>query len=225
MIRIFIGFDRNEIVAFHVLSNSLHRHASRPVSITPLMLSQMRDSFVRERDPMQSTDFALSRFMVPYLCEYTGWALFMDCDMLCFEDVAKLWDLRRDEYAVMCVKHDYTVKKDTKFLGQAQVKYEKKNWSSVMLFNCAKCTALTPDYVNTATGLQLHQFKWLDSEDQIGSLPREWNYLVGYYPYKPDVCNVHYTDGGPYFDSYRDCDYADEWRRELEMCTYAKPEE
>ena len=31
-----------------------------------------------------------------------------------------------------------------------------------MLMNCRKCTTLTPDYVNKASGLELHQFKWLE---------------------------------------------------------------
>jgi hypothetical protein len=217
MIRIFIGYDHNETVAFHVLCNSIHRHASQPVSITPLMLSQLRGTFHRERDPKQSTDFAFSRFMIPSLCEFQGWAIFTDCDFLCFDDIAKLWELRDDRYAVMCVKHNYEVHGDTKFLGQVQTRYEKKNWSSMMLLNCAKCTALTPEYVNAATGLQLHQFKWLESEELIGEVPKEWNYLVNTYPRKDDVHLVHYTDGGPYFHEYANCDYAPEWFAELKL--------
>lgn len=221
MIRVFIGFDPREAVAFHVLSHSIHRHASAPVSIAPLMLTQLASSFTRERDPKQSTDFAFSRFMIPKLCDYSGWAIFLDCDMLCFSDFAKLWALRDDRYAVMCVKHQYEVSKDVKFLGQVQTKYEKKNWSSVMLFNCDKCKALTPEYVNTATGLQLHQFKWLESDDLIGEIPKEWNYLEGYYPKSPDAHVVHYTDGGPYFHEYATCDYAAEWFLEKELMTHA----
>ena len=222
MIRVFIGFDPREAVAFHVLGHSIHRHATEPVSITPLMLSQLASSFSRERDPKQSTDFAFSRFMIPSLCDYSGWAIFLDCDMLCFADFAKLWALRDDRYAVMCVKHEYEVAKDIKFLGQVQTKYEKKNWSSVMLFNCAKCKALTPEYVNSATGLQLHQFKWLESEELIGSIPKGWNHLVGYYPKTPDVQVVHYTDGGPYFHEYATCDYGAEWFLERDLMMHAE---
>ena len=127
---------------------------------------------------------------------YQGWALFMDCDMLMFEDVAELWRMRDDSKAIQVCKHDYTPKEDTKFLGQVQTKYEKKNWSSVMLMNCKKCTTLTPDYVNKAKGLELHQFKWLEGDHLIGDLPLEWNWLVGEYEYKDDVKNVHYTKGG-----------------------------
>jgi hypothetical protein len=119
--------------------------------------------------------------------------------------------LADDRYAVMCAKHDYIPKNDIKFLGHTQTKYEKKNWSSVLLFNNAKCKALTPDYVNTATGLQLHQFKWLGNDELIGSLPLKWNHLVAEYDKIEDPALVHYTVGGPYFAEYSDCDYAKEW--------------
>lgn len=219
MIRVFIGYDSRVPILHHVASNSIHRHASEPVSIAPIMLSQLEGVFTRERNALQSTEFSFSRFLVPYLCGFEGWALFMDNDMICKDDIAKLWELRDDRYSVMCVKHDYTVEDGTKFLGEKQTKYEKKNWSSVMLFNCAKCTALTPDYVNSASGLQLHQFKWLESEEQIGELPKEWNYLVGVYPEKDEVGLVHYTEGGPYYDGYQDVDYAGDWTSEYESMT------
>jgi len=213
MIRVFIGFDPRETVAFHVLSQSIHDRASEPVSITPLMLSQLRESMWRERNPLQSTDFSFSRFLVPYLCGFEGWAIFMDCDMLVLDDMANLWKLRDGDFAVQVVKHDHRPKEETKFLGATQTKYEKKNWSSVMLFNNEKCTALTPDYVNSASGLDLHRFNWLDSDELIGDIPHRWNRLVGYDDPVPvvQVSNLHYTIGGPYFDDYRDTDYADEW--------------
>jgi hypothetical protein len=211
MIRVFIGFDARETVAFHVLSHSIHKRASEPVAIAPLSLSQLGGVFKRERNPLQSTDFSFSRFLTPYLCDYQGWALFLDCDMLFLDNIAKLWALRDDRYAVMVVKHDYVPKEESKFLGAVQTKYQKKNWSSVMLFNCSKCKTLTPDYVNTASGLELHQFKWLSSEDEIGELPVRWNHLVGEYDHAKDAGNVHYTIGGPYFSEYKNCDYASEW--------------
>ena len=127
-------------------------------------------------------------------------------------DTPLLWALRDDKYAVMVVKHDYVPKEEVKFLGAVQTKYQKKNWSSVVLFNNAKCKALTPEYVNTATGLELHQFKWLADESLIGEIPQRWNHLVGEYDYDDQAGNVHYTIGGPYFTEYSDCDYADEWR-------------
>ena len=213
MIRIFIGFDPRETIAFHVMSQSIHARASEPVSITPLMLSQLDGLMWRERTPLQSTEFSFSRFLVPYLCNYQGWASFMDCDMLILDDIANLWKLRSDAISVQVDKHDHQPKETIKFLGQKQTKYEKKNWSSVMLFNNAKCTALSPDYVNTATGLELHRFKWLDSDVLIGDIPHRWNRLVGYDETLPtnQVSNLHYTIGGPYFDDYQDTDYAGEW--------------
>jgi hypothetical protein len=184
------------------------------VSVTPLVLSQLASIFTRERNALQSTDFAFSRFLTPYLSGYSGWSLFTDCDMLVLDDVAKLWALREDRYAVMVVKHDHRPREAVKFLGQTQTAYPKKNWSSVMLFNNARCRTLTPQYVNTATGLELHQFKWLADDALIGALPGRWNHLVGYDPPSRDVSLVHYTLGGPYFEEYRDCEYAEEWRRE-----------
>ena len=141
--------------------------------------------------------------------------------MLVLDDIAKLWAMRDDRYALMCVKHDYVPKEDTKFLGEKQTKYAYKNWSSVMMFNCAKCTALTPEFVNTASGLQLHQFKWLDSDEQIGEIPRRWNHLVGVSDPLEDPALVHYTIGGPYFEQYADCEYSTEWFQERDDMLYA----
>jgi hypothetical protein len=210
---VFIGFDSKEVLAYHVLCQSILDRASIPVAFTPIALNNLGGIFTRERNQLQSTEFSFSRFLAPYLSGYEGWSLFLDCDMLFRRDIAELWALRDDAFAVMCCKHDYEPKEETKFLGQVQTKYEKKNWSSVMLFNNAECTALSADYVNSATGLQLHQFKWLDSDDRIGSLPLAWNHLVGVYDYDPAAANVHFTEGGPYFADYADSDYADEWFR------------
>lgn len=211
MIRVFIGFDPRETVAWHVLSHSILARASEPVSLIPLSLQNLGGLMTRERNPLQSTDFSFSRFLTPYLSGYEGWSLFMDCDMLVLDDIAKLWALRDDRYAVMCVKHDHRPEETTKFLGAPQTAYGKKNWSSVMLFNNARCRALTPEYVNTASGLELHQFKWLESDELIGGLPKRWNHLVGYEPAQAGMSNVHFTIGGPYFEEYRGCEYASEW--------------
>ena len=219
MIRVFIGFDPRESVAFHVLSQSIHARASQPVSIAPIMLSQLHGLMTRARDPLQSTDFSFSRFLTPFLCDYQGWAIFMDCDMLVLDDIVKLWGLRDENYAVQVVKHDHIPKEDTKFLGSAQTRYEKKNWSSVMLLNCAKCKMLTPDYVNTASGLDLHRFHWLDGDHLIGDIPHSWNHLVAYDPSKPttEISNLHFTSGGPYFNEYHNTEYADEWINEKDQ--------
>ena len=222
MIRIFIGFDPREAVAFSVLAHSIHARASEPVAIAPLMLSQFQGVYRRERNALQSSDFSFSRFLTPSLCGYEGWAIFMDCDMLVMDDIARLWALRDDRYAVQVVKHVHVPREDVKFLGEKQTKYEKKNWSSVMLMNCARCTALTPEYVNSATGLELHQFKWLQSDALIGELPHEWNHLVGYDAPASRVSLAHFTIGGPYFSEYRDCEYAREWFAERDAMLRAE---
>jgi hypothetical protein len=175
---VFIGWDPHESIAASVLAHSIQRRSSKPVAITEIRLGQLKDVFSRTRHPLQSTEFSFSRFLVPYLCNYEGFGIFMDCDMLCQGDIAELWAMRDPDKAVQVVKHDYQPKEATKFLNQPQTLYAKKNWSSVIIFNNAKCQALTPEYVNTATGLELHQFKWLGSDDEIGDLPERWNYLV-----------------------------------------------
>jgi len=211
MINIFIGYDSKEKVAFSTLSYSILKNSTKPISITPIYLNNIKDDFVRERNNLSSTEFSFSRFIIPHLMNYQGWALFMDCDMLMKADVSELWRLRDDRYAVQVCKHDYTPKEKTKFLGQTQTAYPKKNWSSVMLMNCKKCTQLTPNYVNRASGLELHQYKWLEGDHLIGELPLEWNWLVGEYEHKEDVKNVHYTKGGPWFEEYKNCDYSQDW--------------
>ena len=210
-IRIFIGFDPRETVAWHVLCHSILARASRPVSFTPLALNHLESCFWRERDPLQSTDFSFTRFLTPYLSGYEGWSLFMDCDMLVRADISELWDLRDDRYAVMCVKHDHRPREEVKFLGALQTAYGKKNWSSVMLFNNSRCRVLDPPYVNSASGLELHQFKWLEGDELIGALPKGWNHLVGHDEPDPAAHNVHFTTGGPYFKEYEKVEHARDW--------------
>jgi hypothetical protein len=219
---IFIGYDRDEVVAYHVLCQSILETTSRPVRFTPLRIENLRGVFERERTSSQSTEFAFSRFLTPYLSNYAGWSLFMDCDMLVRADIADLFALADDRFAVMACQHDYVPRDDMKFLGHVQTRYPKKNWSSVMLFNNARCRALTPEYVGAATGLELHQFKWLEREEDVGSLPLTWNWLVGEYEHDPAARIAHFTRGGPYFAGYQDCDYADEWRAMLARATHAR---
>ncbi len=211
MINVYIGYDSKETVAYHALTQSILERSSVPVRFCPIALNTLGGIFTRDRNQLQSTEFSFSRFLVPYLSDYEGWSVFMDCDMVMRTDIAELWALRDDKYAVMCAKHDYEPSEEVKFLGQVQTRYEKKNWSSVMLFNNAKCKALTKDYVNTASGLELHQFKWLDSEDLIGGLPLKWNFLVGVYEKSDDAALVHFTEGGPYFKNYADADFCEDW--------------
>ena len=202
MIKIFIGYDEGEKIAFHILSESIRRLSSEPVSIIQLDLNTIRNYFKRDKQSNQSTEFAFSRFMVPYLSNYEGWSIFMDCDMMVRTDINELWKLRDDDYSIMCVQHDYEPKQNVKFRGAKNEKFPKKNWSSMMLMNNAKCRFLTPEYVRTASGLELHQFKWLSSDKEIGRIPKTWNWLVGEYEYNVMANNVHFTLGGPYFIEY-----------------------
>lgn len=215
MIRVFIGYDATESAAYHVLAHSIMRRSSMPVSITPVRLSNLEKLYMRERAGNESTEFSMSRFLVPSLADFSGWGIFMDCDMLCQGDIAELWRMRDMRYAVQCVQHDYTPSTDIKMLGARQEAYPKKNWSSLMLMNFAKCRNLSPQYVNDATGAQLHQFQWVDHECEMGELPEEWNWLVGEYPQHEAPKMLHWTLGGPWWHQYRDAPYADLWRNEL----------
>lgn len=219
-LKIFIGFDSREHVAYHVLSHSIITRASSPVSITPLVRSALKCIYTRERGPTESTEFSLTRFLVPYLSDYDGISVFMDCDMLCRVDICQVMNEISLNNAVSVCQHNYLPTTSTKFLGQIQTCYTRKNWSSFMVFNNQLCRALTPEYVNSAHGLDLHGFKWVE-DDRIGSLDLRWNWLVGEYPANYDARILHYTLGGPWFDGYQKCDHADEWFSELEMMSSA----
>jgi hypothetical protein len=210
VLNVYIGYDPREAVAFYTLAHSILQRSTIPVSIAPLMRGQLADLYWRARGPTESTDFSMTRFLVPALSEYRGWSLYMDCDMLCRTDIAQILSHIESERAVLVCKHDYVPSTERKFLDQVQTRYPRKNWSSLMLFNNERCGALTPEYVNTASGLDLHRFAWIDDR-LVGELPLEWNWLVGEYPYNADAKIAHFTLGGPYFEAYRDCDYAAEW--------------
>ena len=211
MINVFIGYDSKVKIAYHVLAESILKHSSEPVSINPIYLPNLQKIHYRKQNVLASTEFSFSRFLVPYLMNYQGWAVFMDSDMVMISDIAELWQLRNEKYAVQVCKHEYTPNAKKKFLNNTQTIYAKKNWSSLMLINCSQCKTLTTDYVNTATGLELHQFKWLKDESLIGEIPLEWNWLVGEYPYNDNVKNIHFTEGGPYFKEYENCQYSKKW--------------
>jgi len=217
MLTIYIGYDPRESVAFYTLAHSILRRSSIPLTIAPLMRSQLKEVYRRARGPTESTEFSLTRFLVPALADFRGWSIFMDCDMLCRVDIAQLGREidRQPDKAVLVCKHDYVPKTQRKFLDQVQTKYPRKNWSSLMVFNNERCRSLSLDYVNTASGLDLHRFAWID-DSAIGELPLEWNWLVGEYAYNPGAKIVHFTIGGPYFDAYRSCDYSQEWFAEFD---------
>ena len=213
--RVYIGWDSREPVAFSVLAHSIWSRTNLPVSITPLKLSGLGTIYRRERGSTESTEFSLTRFLVPYLSDYEGVSLFLDCDMLCQCDIAELWAyaLIHPEKAVHVCQHDYTPKSSVKFLNQQQTAYPRKNWSSLMLFNNALCKSLTPEYVNTATGLELHRFMWTQ-DHLIGNLPLGFNWLIGEYPKNENAQIYHWTLGGPWFSEYRNSDHSKLWHHE-----------
>lgn len=216
MIRIFIGYDSREVVNYNVLSNSIIRLSSQPVAITPLDLKSL--PMYAEKHTDGSTEFSYSRFLVPYLTNYSGWAIYMDCDMLLLDDISKLWALQDSNYAVQCVKHQYSTKQSTKFWGNKNNNYYRKNWSSLMLFNCShsSLTSLTPDKIESSSGKFLHQFEWAD-DGSIGQLPIEWNWLADEYGHNDAVSLLHYTLGSPCFSEYKDIPMAEYWFKEYEL--------
>lgn len=222
MIKWFVGFDQVESVAFHTLCHSIISRSSVPVEIIPLKQSMLGGIYTRERDPKQSNEFSFTRFLVPYLSGYKGWSIFTDCDMLMRVDAKELIDIQDYLKAVQVVKHDYTPKNSTKYLGAVQYQYPCKNWSSVMIFNNMNCKKLTPEYVNNAPAMDLHQFKWVKDSSMIGEIPGEWNHLVGEYKSNRDAKIVHFTVGGPYFKEYENVEYADEWFEERELMNHCE---
>jgi lipopolysaccharide biosynthesis glycosyltransferase len=213
MINIFIGYDHRESIAYHVCANSIIRHSSKPVSFTPLALQNMQD--YQETHTDGSNQFIYSRFLVPHLMEYNGWAIFMDGDMLVRDDIEKLWSLRDDTKAVMVVKHDYKTKMTEKYLGAKNENYPRKNWSSVILWNCGHPanTLVTPEFIETATGAQLHRFTWL-ADELVGELPKVWNWLPDEFGANQDAKLLHYTLGTPSFHDFATTPMGDEWHRE-----------
>lgn len=199
MLKVFIGYDHRQPVSYNVLQQSIFRQSSKPVSITALVLEQLPI----ERDGL--TPFTFSRFLVPYLCNYEGWALFLDIDILLRDDISKLFDYADDKYAVMVSKND-----------------KKFEWASVILFNCGHKAnkVLTPEYIEKANAL--HQISWVQPEF-IGDLPREWNHLVGYDEERKDAKLIHYTQGVPCFPETIDSEYAQEWAEEHQICNRAQP--
>lgn len=213
VLNVYIGYDDAEISAYHTLSQSIIKHATGPVRISPICSKLFHKFFNRPRDEKQSNDFSFTRFLVPYLNSYDGIAIFMDCDMMLRDDIYEVLKEVDPSNAVSVVQHDYTPSEKNKYLGNVQYAYPRKNWSSFVVWNCShkKNRTVTPEFVENATGLELHRFTWLlDSE--IGKLDIGWNWLVGDYVDPPaNVKNVHWTIGGPYFNEYSDVDFSAEW--------------
>ena len=212
----FIGYDSKEDIAYRVCKYSLKKRSSLKTNIISLKLDELvaKNYYYRLIDPLASTQFTYSRFLVPALMNFKGWALFCDCDFIFLSDVADLIKNVDESKAVYCVQHDYTPKEKHKMDGQKQTIYPRKNWSSFIVYNCNHPSnkKLTIDVVNKETGSYLHQFKWLN-DNEIGSLDERWNWLEGWTSQhnsnKPFA--VHYTRGGPWFEEWQDVEFASEW--------------
>jgi lipopolysaccharide biosynthesis glycosyltransferase len=214
-VKIYIGFDQRESVAYHTFVQSLIDHASIPLDITPLAVKTLKGYEEKHED--KSNDFVYSRFLTPFLNDFKGWAIFVDGDMICQTDIKELLDLRDNSKALQVVKHDYKTKASQKYLGNINQDYPRKNWSSVILWNCAhpKHKLLTPDFIANESGKYLHRFSWLE-DSEIGGLPKEWNWLATEYPNNDQANIIHYTLGTPCFKDYRDTEMSDIWLKKYD---------
>lgn len=226
-IQIYMGWDSREDLPFQVARESIRKRCSTPLAIMPLRLEHLDGILTRPiehrdgklwcpiSDAPMSTEFAISRFCVPFLQD-KGWALFCDCDILCWSDINELFDLADDRYAVMVVKHQLESGQTLKMDGQVQTYYSRKNWSSVVLWNCDHPSnkRLTSERLNNWPGRDLHAFKWLE-DSEIGELPQVWNWLVNVTPGEPKQKGIwHYTLGGPWFDGWPSAPHDEEWIEE-----------
>ena len=214
LVRLVVGFDARETIAYHVFCQSVLEKTLLPVSFLPLVEQSLAG--YRENHQDGSNRFTYTRFLTPFLMDFEGWAIFADGDMVCKRDISELWKLRDSSKALQVVKHDYLTKSSTKYLGNKNDNYPRKNWSSVILWNCGhpENRCLTPDFVSSKNGSFLHRFQWL-SDALIGELDKEWNWLAIEYDDNPSANLIHYTLGTPCFRDYWDCSSSEHWHRAL----------
>lgn len=221
MRKVFVGYTSYQDVVYQVAKHSIERY-SKDVVCYPIVQQSLRDLgiYTRDKDKKGATEFSITRFLTPWLAGYKGWVMFCDNDVLALTDINELFDQADDKYAVMCVKHNHTPTDTVKLDGQLQTNYPRKNWSSVVLWNCdhPKNKFITPELVNEVSPMYLHRFMWLE-DHEIGEVSHEWNWLVDWYkePNDGKPKFLHFTDGGPYFKNYQDADYAQNWLDEYEM--------
>lgn len=221
MLKIYVGYDTREDIAWQVCRHSLRRHSGQDLPIYPLKQAALRELGLYQRpvDQSATTEFSLTRFLTPYLAAHDGWTIFCDCDFLFTVDVHTVLEGLDTSKAVYVVQHDYVPANAIKMDSKQQTTYPRKNWSSFMLFNNAHpaVKALTPEVVNTQTPAYLHRLQWAQDKD-IGALPLTWNFLEGEYPKPAETpAVIHYTNGGPWFDNWQQVDYADLWLKEKKL--------
>ena len=220
-IPIYIGYDPREAIAYHTCANSIIRNSSKPVAIVPVALNLFKEYSETHTDG--SNHFIYTRFLVPYLQDYNGHAIFVDGDMIVRGDIAELWELRDATKDVQVVKHDYKTRMPVKYLGAKNEDYPRKNWSSVIIWNCGSYPnrQLSPDFVQRSTGSFLHRFSWID-DHRIGELPPEWNWLPDEYGANSNAKLLHYTLGTPCFQEFADTPQGNEWHRERILTEYCQ---
>lgn len=221
-VKVFVGYDSREDIAWQVCRHSLLRHSDEDIEVIPLRQSALRELglYTRPLDAGASTEFSLTRFLTPYLAAQRGWVIFCDCDFLFTTDIRNVLQGLDPAKAVYCVQHDYVPAHQVKMDGKRQATYPRKNWSSFMIFNCdhPDVRALTPAVVNSVTPAYLHRFEWVADDEAIGSLEIDWNFLEGEYAMPRTTPRViHYTNGGPWFEQWQNCDYADLWLHERNL--------
>ncbi len=209
-VKIYVGFDQLEAIAYHVFCQSILEKSTLPIEFSPLSINGLLNYQEIHKDG--SNQFIYSRFLTPYLSNFSGWAIFADGDMVCNADIAELWALRDETKAVQVVKHDYKTRQKVKYLGNKNEDYPRKNWSSLVLWNCGHPAnkVLIPEFVSEKPGSYLHRFSWL-SDDLIGDLPKEWNWLAIEYPDNPGAKIIHFTLGTPCFKEYSKSSMASLW--------------
>ena len=212
IVDIVVGFDQREAVAYHTFTQSIIEKSTMPVRFLPLSINSLSNYNERHKDG--SNDFIYSRFLVPYLMNFKGWAIYADGDMVCLEDIKKLWDLRDKNYAVQVAKHNYKTKIEEKYWGNKNESYPRKNWSSLILWNCEHEVhkILSPDFIEKQSGAFLHRFSWIKDEE-IGELEKEWNWLALEYEEKKDINLIHYTIGTPCFKEYENKSLSSYWKK------------
>lgn len=208
-VKVFVGYDSTQREAFDVFCHSLEEHCSINFELFGLVMEEFKayTDWWRDADPLQSTEFTYLRFAVPWLCNYEGRALFMDCDMLAMGDLAEILKLPMDDYALRVVKHDHQPTSQVKMGNKVQTSYPRKNWSSMMLMDCSKLTLWSFEACNEWSGKQLHRFEGIPDE-QVGELPDGWNVLDRY---DENTKLVHYTEGGPWLPGFAHHQYGDVW--------------
>ena len=220
-IPVFVGYDPREAIAYHVCANSIIRNASAPVAIIPVALNLFTD--YKETHGDNSNHFVYTRFLVPYLMDFRGRAIFIDGDMVVRGDVIELYESLQTAHDVAVVKHDYKTRMPVKYMGAPNEDYPRKNWSSVIVWDCQSYPnrRLTPDFVQKQPGSFLHRFAWID-DDRIQALPPEWNWLPDELGENTEAKLLHYTLGTPCFREFADTTQAAEWHKERALTDYCQ---